>query len=327
MASRLSTKRRGTSLWRTLGSGRYLVLALTLLAIGALVPGLSLPVMHLRRGLSGHEYSVLAGILNLAQGGNVLLALILVAFSVIFPVAKIGTLLALLFLPLNRARRTRVLRTLTVLGRWSMLDVFVIAILVGAVRLGVLSEGQPRPGLYVFAAAILLSMLSTMTLEQLAAREIHAQALRALHKRGRSGRWVSLVACALFLTGLWLPLMSVEKWVFWDSEYSVLGGARALAEEGEGLLAGAVLLFVVVLPLARYVGLAWFQWGTPSPRAARVVLFLDKWAMLDVFGLALLIVLVKIGDLAAVTPRPGFWILLLAVSLSLFDSWCARRAR
>jgi len=94
---------------------------------------------------------------------------------------------------------------------------------------------------------------------------------------------------------------------------------------GEELLALTVLTFVVALPALRFACLAWLYWGTASPRAARAVARLDRWAMLDVFGLALLIVIVKIGDIATVEPRAGFWFLLAAVSLSVLDSWRMQR--
>ena len=150
-------------------------------------------------------------------------------------------------------------------------------------------------------------------------------ALALLPGESRGAGWVSAFACMLFVTGLWLPLMKVEKWHFWDNQYSVLVGAWRLALEGEGLLATMVLLFVVALPAARFVGLAWLGWGPSSERVARVVLLLDKWAMLDVFGLALLIVIVKIADIASVEPMPGFWVLLVATLLSLVDTWRLQR--
>jgi len=308
-------------LWHSLGAGRFAVAGLVLLAAFGLALGLSMPVVHLRRGLSGTDYSVVGGIVNLAEGGNILLALIVGAFSVVFPIGKLGTLVALLLGRSTDERRARVLRTLTLLGRWSMLDVFVIAILVGAVQLGVLSEGSPRPGLYVFGGAILLSMLATMTLDLGVGRPASDGEVADFVERARGVRWLSALAAVGFVLGLSLPLMSVEKWYFWDHEYSVLAGLWKLAADGEPLLAGGVLLFVGALPMARFAGLGWLQWGRPSPAAARAVLAVEKWAMLDVFGLALLIVIVKIGDLASVHARPGFWVLLGAVSLSAWGSW------
>jgi paraquat-inducible protein A len=198
-------------------------------------------------------------------------------------------------------------------------------VLVGSVQLGVLSEGRALPGVYVFGAGILLSMVSTVLVHGLAARAAEepvdlGEALK------RSGRWRSAAAGALFLVGLCLPLMQVEKWVFWDNQYSVLSATWRMAATGQLPLAATVLFFVVLLPAVRLLGLCWLQWGSPSERAARAVLVVDRWAMLDVFGLALLVVAVKIGDIAAVEPRPGLWVLLAAVCLSALDSRRLQRA-
>ena len=316
---------RRASLWRVKRRRALPALLLVLTSSVAMVFGLLLPVLELRRGLTDQRYSVLTGIADLAQGGNLLLALIVFAFSVVFPIAKLASLCTALFGELARERRHAVLRRLELLGRWSMLDVFVIAILVGSVQLGVLSEGRALPGIYVFGAAILLSMVSTVAVHGLSARA--AQEPGDLGPvRHRGDRWRSAAAVALFLVGLCLPLMQVEKWVFWDNQYSVLAATWRMASAGQAPLAAAVFLFVVLLPALRLIGLCWLQWGRPSPGAARAVLLVDQWAMLDVFGLALLIVAVKIGDIAAVQARPGLWVLLAAVCLSAYDSWKLQRA-
>ena len=79
-----------------------------------------------------------------------------------------------------------------------------------------------------------------------------------------------------FLVGLALPLMSVAKWHFWDHEYSVLEATSELLDEGEPLLAAAVLLFVVLLPLTRFAGLIALRWWSTNERAVRAVVLLDN---------------------------------------------------
>jgi uncharacterized paraquat-inducible protein A len=190
------------------------------------------------------------------------------------------------------------------------------------VHLGILSEAHAEPGIYVYAAAILLSMLATVSVEallRLAARPPSLPAASALQ------RGSCLLALVLFLFGLTQPLIVVEKFRFWDHEYSVLAASRRMLDEGEYVLAGAVLFFVVLLPLVRLAGIVWLRWGRPAPPAAQAALALEKWAMLDVFGLALLVVVTKIGAVAAVEIRAGFWVLLAAAALSLHDTWALRR--
>src|SRR5262249_14515292 len=139
-------------------------------------------------------------------------------------------------------------------------------------------------------------------------------------------RGLSVAALVLFAVGLALPLMVVQKFRFWDNEYSVLGATRRMFAEGEHLLAGAVLFFVVALPLTRLSGLALLRWTRTTERTLRILLELDKWAMLDVFGLALLVVVAKIGAVASVEIESGFWVLLAAAGLSLIDARSLRQS-
>ncbi len=309
------------SLWKEVG--RPLVpVSLLLLASATLALGLNLPVVTLRSGLARDSYSVLGGIADLARADELLLALIVGAFSVVFPIVKLGVLALVLFRPVAAEQRTRLVRSLERLGRWSMLDVFVIAILIGSVHLGILSEAYAERGIYVFAAGILLSMSSTLAVMRL----LHAPPeLLRVPRASRVERWASVTTLLLFTLGLFLPLMVVEKFRFWDHEYSVWSASRRMLDEGEHVLGYAVLFFVVLLPLARLLGIVLLRWARRPERFARPVLELEKWAMLDVFGLALLVVVAKIGSVASVETRIGFWILLTAAALSLRDSWALRR--
>ncbi len=69
---------------------------------------------------------------------------------------------------LSEARRQAVFHWLGLLGKWSMLDVFAVSILIVLVKLGPLARVTPEPGLYFFCSAILASMLVTMYVEHLA---------------------------------------------------------------------------------------------------------------------------------------------------------------
>lgn len=304
-------------------------LVLLFLAGGTLALGLNLPVVTLRSGLARDSYSVLGGIADLARSGEVCLALIVLVFSVLFPIAKLAALAHVLFRPGPVERRARLVRSLERLGRWSMLDVFVIAILIGSVHLGILSEAYAERGIYVFAAGILLSMFSTLAVQRLLSRERLGRPSRRESVRvppaSPTERLACLTTLLLFTLGLFLPLMVVQKFRFWDHEYSVWGASARMLAEGEHVLAYAVLFFVVLLPLARLLGIVLLRWARRPERFARPVLELEKWAMLDVFGLALLVVVAKIGSVASVETRSGFWVLLAAAALSLRDSWALRR--
>ena len=61
----------------------------------------------------------------------------------------------------NPDKQTRLLHQVSVLGKWSMLDVFVVAILVVTIKLGILLNIETHAGIFIFAFAVLGSMLLT----------------------------------------------------------------------------------------------------------------------------------------------------------------------
>jgi paraquat-inducible protein A len=106
-------------------------------------------------------YSVLIGLL---QEKEIILFLIIFIFSVIFPVAKILMIALTRYAPSETQRSDKYLRFLGQISKWSMLDVFLVALLVVIVRLGVFGKVTVRWGIYVFAAAVILSTLATTRL-------------------------------------------------------------------------------------------------------------------------------------------------------------------
>jgi paraquat-inducible protein A len=86
--------------------------------------------------------------------------------SILIPLLKLVGLTCLLIAAHRRSspyRRglTRLYAVLHYIGRWSMLDVFLVAFLAGAVQFGVLATIEPRSGIMAFAAAVVLTMLAT----------------------------------------------------------------------------------------------------------------------------------------------------------------------
>jgi paraquat-inducible protein A len=81
---------------------------------------------------------------------------------VVLPILKI--LLLFLLLQLREVNSKRYIRTLKMMhdyGRWGMLDVMVVAVMIVAVKLDVIAHIQLHAGLYLFAAAVLLIMFVT----------------------------------------------------------------------------------------------------------------------------------------------------------------------
>ena len=137
-----------------------------------LVIGLSLPLMEVEKKVLWkvwkNDYSVFTGIVSLAQHHELFLAAILFCFGMVFPFVKLGALALIWCGRMAEANRKRALHWLGILGKWSMLDVFAVSILIVLVKIGPLVQVKPQAGVYVFASAILASMLTNLYLERLA---------------------------------------------------------------------------------------------------------------------------------------------------------------
>jgi paraquat-inducible protein A len=136
-----------------------------LLAAASILLGIGLvsPVITLEKFIIiNNTFSVLSGLAGLLQEGEIFLFVIITGFSVILPVLKLAVLFRLVSPSVKcRDRFHKYLELMHDYGRWSMLDVFVVAIMVVAVKLGALADVHMRYGMYAFAAAVVLTMVVT----------------------------------------------------------------------------------------------------------------------------------------------------------------------
>src|SRR5260221_8699007 len=86
-----------------------------------------------------------------------------------------------------------------------------------------------------------------------------SQSLRDQYPRRIEVPLLILLSFVLLLIALSLPLMKVEKMVFWKNEYSVIAGVRGLWEQGQYALAIILFFFSVVFPIFKLATLA-FVW-------------------------------------------------------------------
>lgn len=143
------------------------------LLIGAVIfyiPAMALPVMEVS-GLGGAEKStILSGVVTFWRMGSYPVAIIIFTASVLIPFLKIAALVWLCLAAFGKVggnlRHLSVTYHLTELvGRWSMVDVFVVAILACLVRLGSLMTITPGPAAISFAMVVILTMFSAMSFD------------------------------------------------------------------------------------------------------------------------------------------------------------------
>jgi paraquat-inducible protein A len=142
--------------------GRGQATTALLLLTSCLLPlGLFLPALRTTQfGLWSGEHSILGFGWALLQDGEFLLAAIVLGFSVVFPGFKLVWMWRLQF-SRAPARGPGDLRFLEMLGKWSMADVLVLALVIFGVRDNFLFAASTLPGVYIFAAATVLAMLAS----------------------------------------------------------------------------------------------------------------------------------------------------------------------
>ena len=129
------------------------------------VPANMLPVLTTNTAAGAESDTILQGVVLLWSPTGWPLSLIVLFASIMIPSAKIVALVYLLITVQrgsiqNSRQRIRLYRTVELIGRWSMVDVFVDAFTAALVQLPPLMSVAPAPGLLFFAAVVVLTMLA-----------------------------------------------------------------------------------------------------------------------------------------------------------------------
>jgi paraquat-inducible protein A len=138
--------------------------ALLLAAAVLYIPANTLPVMTVISFGQGEADTIFSGVVSLANAGMWPLAALVFFASITVPVMKLLSMSLLLATTRHRARfglrqRTMLYRITDSIGRWSMIDVFMISILTALVRMGAIASVHPGPGVLAFCAVVILTML------------------------------------------------------------------------------------------------------------------------------------------------------------------------
>jgi paraquat-inducible protein A len=136
---------------------------------------------------------------------------------------------------------------------------------------------------------------------------------------------LSLAALILFIPANTLPILSMTK-MGYKSESTIWSGVVELWESGTPGIAVLVLLCSIVIPLAKICGLFFLcaTWRRRPPKSNTSLMhfidFIGRWSMLDVFLVAILVALVKLGTIATIYPEQGIVAFAGVVVLTLFAS-------
>jgi paraquat-inducible protein A len=139
------------------------IVAMLFLSLGCFVSGIFLPFTALTKlWLFQDQVSVYQGLIVLWKSGELFLFLILFVFTVCFPFVKISAMLVLWLWPrLNRERGKRLHNFVSHLGKWSMLDVFIVAILVLTVKSTGVASIKVGSGYFLFFCSVMLTQFAS----------------------------------------------------------------------------------------------------------------------------------------------------------------------
>jgi paraquat-inducible protein A len=123
---------------------------------------IGLPMLEVQRFGHTSEASILEGVATLLGAGHLIVGLIVLLCSIVFPLGKLMALLTLSAGGVWMRRRHRMLtyRVVEWTGRWGMLDVLLVAILVAAVKLGDMVEVTVGPAALAFAMCVVLNLIA-----------------------------------------------------------------------------------------------------------------------------------------------------------------------
>lgn len=152
---------------------RHYALAYCLAALILYLPAQLYPVLSMSYLGRYSENTIWSGVVELYRSGMWAVALLVLVASIVIPLVKILAMLYLLWASRRRAARsaarrlfdTRLYRLLEAIGPWSMLDVFLVAVLVALVKMGDMARVEPGPGIVAFAALVVVTMLASRSFD------------------------------------------------------------------------------------------------------------------------------------------------------------------
>lgn len=144
--------------------------ALLLAAAVLYLPANLLPIMESSKLFETRRDTILSGIVHLWTTDSYYIAIVVFVASIVVPIAKILVLTVLAGAAALRStwaqrERAQLYRAIEFVGYWSMLDVFVVALLAALVQLGAAAGVRPLPGAVAFLAVVVLTMLASMSFD------------------------------------------------------------------------------------------------------------------------------------------------------------------
>ncbi|WP_238987440.1 paraquat-inducible protein A [Roseovarius dicentrarchi] len=146
------------------------VMAWWVLGVACYIPGNLYPMLETKTLVSTQSNTIIGGAVELAQHGNWGVAIIILIASAVIPMAKFVIILGLVIgvqhgPQISDGLRQRLYEVVEYIGRWSMIDVFVVAVLSALVQLQTLVNISPGRASIFFALSVIFTMISAQSFD------------------------------------------------------------------------------------------------------------------------------------------------------------------
>ncbi|MDO5703899.1 MAG: paraquat-inducible protein A [Paracoccus sp. (in: a-proteobacteria)] len=169
-------------------------------------------------------------------------------------------------------------------------------------------------------------------MDQAQCARCHAALVRP-DRRGLHAVWAWMAAGIIFYIPANLyPMMSTRTFagLKGSGEATILGGVMQLIEHGNYDIAIIVFVASVIVPIGKFIAIAWLATVAGHPATVRdahtrlkvyeIVEFIGRWSMIDVFVVAILSALVQLGFVASIHPGPAAVCFALSVAFTMLSA-------
>ena len=309
-----------------------LVLGLILISLCFNILALTTPFLTIHHvvPLNDEIYSLFGAVKLMWSYKLYIIAVLIVGFSIIFPFIKLFFLILICFVIKEPKRRFRMISMIEALGKWSMLDIFIVCIILTLTNNQFFVSSYPEIGVYYFLLAILISIICSIFVDQLCEKTYPAESreidriIQFIAKKFTvfEKRVVIVVLCTavvFFVLAIFDNYIEVSDFFLKSNAYSIVETCIALQDSS--IVLSAFMIFVlIVFPFIIFNNMFIFWTTSFHPTFhARIIKLnqrLSKFMMLDVFCLSLFLFLWE-GDIIIQTKsREGMNMLVVCVFIS-----------
>ena len=308
-----------------------LVIVMILVSLYFNIMALTTPFLTIHRTLEFDEtYSLFGSVKLMWEYKLYIIAILIIGFSIIFPFIKLIALFIVCYLIKGAKARFRIITTIEALAKWSMLDVFIVCILLILTDHQTFVSSEPKIGVYYFLLAIFISILCSILVDSLCERTYPVSSekindrLKFVAKRFTVYEKVLMlilliISMAFFVFAITDDYIQVSEFFLSSNSYSILETCLSLRLISP-ILAWFVGFVLIIIPFVifNYTFIFWTTSYYPAfhVKTTRLIQKLSQFMMLDVFCLALILFLLEGSIIIGTKSRPGLYMLGLFVFMS-----------